>query len=356
MIELRRHIRDIPDFPKPGIVFRDITPLLADRDAFRALVDRFVERYRGRADVVLGIESRGFLIGAAVAYGLGTGIALVRKPGKLPSQTYAARYELEYGSDTLEIHHDAIGAGHRVLIVDDLLATGGTASAASETKTFGYYRAEILAALVNGVVLWVIVVFIVAEAWRRLHDPPPVAGRGLLALALLGLVVNAVVALRLRAHRARSLNLRGAYLHVLSDLLGSFGAAAAGLVIVLTGWNAADALASGLIAALILFGSWALVREAVDVLMEAVPAHIDVEALSRSLERVPGTDEAHDLPGWSLTTGRYALSAHAVVAVDHDADDAILAAMAAICAREFHIEHVTIQIEHESRRAAEPAH
>jgi adenine phosphoribosyltransferase len=132
MIEFRSRIRDIPDFPKPGIIFRDITPLLADREAFHAMVDRFVERYRGRADVVLGIESRGFLIGAAVAYGLGTGIALVRKPGKLPSRTYAARYELEYGSDTLEIHHDAIGTGHRVLIIDDLLATGGTASAAVE--------------------------------------------------------------------------------------------------------------------------------------------------------------------------------------------------------------------------------
>src|SRR6266849_3980630 len=114
MIDLRRRIRDIPDFPKPGIIFRDITPLLADREAFHAMVDRFVERYRGRADVVLGIESRGFLIGAAVAYGLGTGIALVRKPGKLPAQTYVARYELEYGSDTLEIHHDAIGAGRRL--------------------------------------------------------------------------------------------------------------------------------------------------------------------------------------------------------------------------------------------------
>src|SRR5947208_7172888 len=132
MIELRRHIRDIPDFPRPGIVFRDITPLLADRDAFHALVDRFVERYRGRADVVLGIESRGFLIGAAVAYAMGTGVALVRKPGKLPSQTYAARYELEYGSDALEIHHDALRDHRRVLVVDDLLATGGTASAAVE--------------------------------------------------------------------------------------------------------------------------------------------------------------------------------------------------------------------------------
>src|SRR5438046_8061542 len=103
MIELRRHIRDIPDFPKPGIVFRDITPLLADRDAFRALVDRFVERYRGRADVVLGIEARGFLIGAAVAYGLGPGVALVRKPGKLPSDTSTGRYWLAYVRDALQI-------------------------------------------------------------------------------------------------------------------------------------------------------------------------------------------------------------------------------------------------------------
>jgi adenine phosphoribosyltransferase len=132
MIDLRTRIRDIPDFPKPGIVFKDITPLLADAEAFRAMVDRFVERYRGRVDVVLGIESRGFLVGAAVAYGLGTGIALVRKPGKLPWQKYAASYDLEYGSDALEIHHDAVGHGHRVLVLDDLLATGGTASAAVE--------------------------------------------------------------------------------------------------------------------------------------------------------------------------------------------------------------------------------
>jgi len=132
MTDLARHIRDIPDFPKPGVVFKDITPLLADAMAFRATVDKFVERYRGRADMVLGIESRGFIIGAAVAYGLGTGLAVVRKPGKLPARTYAARYDLEYGSDALEIHHDAVGDHHRVLIVDDLLATGGTASAAVE--------------------------------------------------------------------------------------------------------------------------------------------------------------------------------------------------------------------------------
>ena len=233
---------------------------------------------------------------------------------------------------------------------------------ASLTKTFGYYRAEILAALLNGVVLWVLVFFIGAEAWRRLADPPPVSGGGMLVLAAIGLVVNVLVALRLREHRHDSLNLRGAYLHVISDLLGSAGAVAAGVVIIATGWTVADAVASAVIAALILFSSWTLVREAVDVLMEAVPAHVDVDALRQALERVPGTEEVHDLHVWSLTTGRYALSAHAVVAKaahsdgTHALDDRILAAMAELCARDFHIEHVTIQIEHESRRDVEPAH
>jgi adenine phosphoribosyltransferase len=130
MTDLKRFIRDIPDFPKPGIVFKDITPLLADAEAFRVMIDALVAPYRGRIDAVLGIESRGFIIGAAAALALGTGIAIVRKPGKLPYRTHQASYQLEYGSDTLEIHHDAIGAGHRVLLIDDLLATGGTASAA----------------------------------------------------------------------------------------------------------------------------------------------------------------------------------------------------------------------------------
>jgi adenine phosphoribosyltransferase len=130
--ELRTYVRDIHDFPKPGIVFKDITPLLAAGAAFQAVVDQIADRYRGRVDMVLGIESRGFILGAALAYRLGLGLALVRKPGKLPHQTYAARYELEYGTDTLEIHRDAIGDRSRVLIVDDLLATGGTAAAAIE--------------------------------------------------------------------------------------------------------------------------------------------------------------------------------------------------------------------------------
>jgi adenine phosphoribosyltransferase len=130
--DLKLHIRDIPNFPKPGIIFRDITPLLADGEALHEVIDRLSQPYRGRIDMVLGIESRGFLFGAAAAYALGAGLAVVRKPGKLPAQTYAAQYALEYGRDALEIHRDAFGHPTRVLIVDDLLATGGTACAAVE--------------------------------------------------------------------------------------------------------------------------------------------------------------------------------------------------------------------------------
>jgi adenine phosphoribosyltransferase len=131
-MDLRAHIRDISDFPKPGIVFRDITPLLANGPAMRWTIDHFRERYHGSVDMVLGIESRGFIIGAAVAYALGVGLALVRKRGKLPVHTYRAEYELEYGSDVLEIHQDAFGHPTRIVIIDDLLATGGTARAAIE--------------------------------------------------------------------------------------------------------------------------------------------------------------------------------------------------------------------------------
>ena len=130
---LRARIRDIPDFPKPGILFRDLTPLMGDGVAMQTTVEMLVEKIAPhRADTIVAIESRGFILGAAVAYRLGLGLALVRKPGKLPHERYAARYELEYGTDTLEIHRDAFGDGSRVLIVDDLLATGGTASAAIE--------------------------------------------------------------------------------------------------------------------------------------------------------------------------------------------------------------------------------
>lgn len=123
-------IRDVPDFPKPGILFKDITPLLANGDGLRCVVDRLAERYRGKVDVVVGVESRGFILGAPVAYALGVGLCIVRKPGKLPHDTHTVSYELEYGRDTLEIHQDALPPGARAVVLDDLLATGGTAKAA----------------------------------------------------------------------------------------------------------------------------------------------------------------------------------------------------------------------------------
>jgi adenine phosphoribosyltransferase len=129
--ELKRIIRDIPDFPRKGILFKDITPLLRDPASFRRTVDLVAERYTGKKiDVVVGVEARGFVIGAALAYALGAGVILVRKPGKLPYKTHKTIYELEYGTDSLEIHQDAIQKGQRVLIADDLLATGGTMGAA----------------------------------------------------------------------------------------------------------------------------------------------------------------------------------------------------------------------------------
>ena len=133
MVDLNRYIRDIPDFPKPGIVFRDVTPLLLEPAALEGAIEALSAPFQNqRVDRVLGIESRGFLLGAPVALALGVGVGLVRKSGKLPYQTHRASYELEYGTDTVEMHVDTVEKGQRVLIVDDLIATGGTAAAAVE--------------------------------------------------------------------------------------------------------------------------------------------------------------------------------------------------------------------------------
>jgi adenine phosphoribosyltransferase len=130
---LRSRIREVPDFPEPGVSFKDITPLLADHTAFAAVVDAIVSYHgRGTVDKVAGIEARGFILGAAVAYHFGAGFVPVRKDGKLPSTTYSQAYSLEYGEATIEVHQDAFAAGERVLLVDDVLATGGTAAAAAQ--------------------------------------------------------------------------------------------------------------------------------------------------------------------------------------------------------------------------------
>lgn len=133
MKDLAAMVRDVPDFPKPGILFKDITPLLQDAEAFRQAIDRMADAWAGKKiDVVLGIEARGFLFASALAYKLNAGLVIVRKPGKLPYKTKSVTYALEYGTDSLQIHDDAIRAGQRVLIVDDVLATGGTVKAVTE--------------------------------------------------------------------------------------------------------------------------------------------------------------------------------------------------------------------------------
>lgn len=130
---LRERVRDVPDFPKEGIVFKDLMPLIADRDAFRLSIDLLGEWARPRRpDVILGAEARGFIFGGALAYALGCGFVPARKPGKLPWETVTATYDLEYGTDTLEVHADALGSDSRVIVLDDVLATGGTAQAKVE--------------------------------------------------------------------------------------------------------------------------------------------------------------------------------------------------------------------------------
>ncbi len=133
MDELKKKIREIPDFPKPGILFYDVTTLLKDPEGLRAAVDVFTQRYADRGiSKVLGIESRGFILGPVLAYNLNAGFVPVRKKGKLPAETLSVSYDLEYGTDTLEIHKDAVEPGERILIIDDLIATGGTAAATVE--------------------------------------------------------------------------------------------------------------------------------------------------------------------------------------------------------------------------------
>jgi cobalt-zinc-cadmium efflux system protein len=180
-------------------------------------------------------------------------------------------------------------------------------------RTFGLVRLEILAALVNGAALLVISGFIFVEAWQRLRDPVEIDGTIMLVVATLGLGVNVIGAVMLHSHAHENLNVRGAYLHVLGDLLGSVGAIGAGVIVLTTGWTPADPIISAIIGLLILFSAWHLVREAADVLLESVPAHVDMDAILDELRSVDGLDDVHDVHVWTLTSGFVALSAHGVI-------------------------------------------
>ena len=215
---------------------------------------------------------------------------------------------------------------------------------ATPEKTYGYMRAEILAALLNGGVLIVLSIFIFIEAWDRFTDPVEVRGGLMLAVAGAGLLVNVAAALMLHRSAGESLNVRGAYLHVLGDLLGSVGAITAAVIILATGWYPADPIISVLVGVLILWSSFKLVKESVDVLLEAVPSHLDLEEIRASIREIEGVTRVHDLHVWTVTSGYFAMSGHAVVD-DVERTQAVLRAIHERMHDEFGIGHVTVQVE-----------
>ena len=210
----------------------------------------------------------------------------------------------------------------------------------SETRTFGYLRLEILAAVANAVLLLGIAVIVVLEAIRRIGEPPDIAAGPMLVIALLGGAANLVGVALLHAPSRDSLNMRGAYLEVLGDLLGSAAVVIAAVVIVLTGWTPIDALASLAIGALILPRTLRLLREAVDVLLEASPRGLEVEDVRRHILDAPGVADVHDLHAWTITSGLNVVSAHVVMQPDAD-PPAVLDALCRCLSGDFDIEHST---------------
>ncbi len=216
---------------------------------------------------------------------------------------------------------------------------------ATPERSFGYQRAEILAALFNGVTLVAISIWIFIEAYSRLREPPEVLGNWMLAVAALGLLVNAVGASILSRSGGENLNVQGALRHVIADALGSVGAIVAALVIVLTGWRYADPLVSVAIGLLILASSWSLLRDSTNILLEATPRSIDAEEVGRRMAGAEGVVEVHDLHIWTITSGFPALSAHVLVSQSEDCH-ARRRDLEKLLAHEYGISHTTLQVDH----------
>jgi cobalt-zinc-cadmium efflux system protein len=225
-----------------------------------------------------------------------------------------------------------------------LLAAWFSARPATSNKTFGYHRLEILAALVNGVTLVVISILILYEAYQRWAAPPLVRGNVVMLIATGGLGINLISAWILHGRHEIDLNIRGAWLHVISDALGSVGAIVAGALMWLYGWYAADPLFSALIGILIVWSSWRLIRESTNVLLEGTPAHINLAAVEESILRTEGVDNVHDLHVWTITSGREALSAHVIHGYGVSQPDLLKELRAKLHDR-FGVDHLTIQME-----------
>ena len=241
---------------------------------------------------------------------------------------------------------DAVGIGLA------LLAIWFARRPATPEKSFGYYRVEIFAAIANAIILFGVAAYVLYEAMQRFAAPPDVIGPPMLVVATFGLVVNLVSMRLLHAGAQTSLNLRGAYLEVLGDLLGSVAVIVAGLVIIVTGWTPIDPIASVVIAGLILPRTWTLLREAVDILLQATPRGVQLEEVRRHVLRARGVVDIHDLHAWTLTSGQNVVSLHAVMEPDAD-PAAVLDELCACLTDDFDMEHSTIQLETADRRRLE---
>lgn len=256
-------------------------------------------------------------------------------------------------ADAAHMLTDAAGVGLA------LLAAWFASRPATPERTFGYQRSEVLAAVVNALLLFGVAGFVLVEAVRRFTSPPEVATGLMLGVAVVGLVANTISLLVLRGGQQESLNVRGAYLEVLGDLLGSAAVIVAAIVIALTGYTQADPIASALIGLMILPRTWGLLREAVDVLLEATPRGVDLTQVRQHLLDTPGVIDAHDLHAWTITSGLPVLSVHVVVAQDVLADGGggrVLDSLGACLAGHFDVEHCTFQLEEPTHQGHEHAH
>lgn len=235
-----------------------------------------------------------------------------------------------------------------------LFAIWFAARPATPQRTYGFYRAEILAATVNALVLFGISAYILYEAWQRFQAPPEVDSGPMMIVATIGLGINVFGAFLLFKASGESLNMRGAFFEVVSDMLGSIGVILAGAIIFFTGWQYADPLISVAIGLFILPRTWNLLREAVGVLLEGTPADINVASVEQMLLTMPHVEKVHDLHVWSLTSGMNALSVHVAVGKGHDAE-ALLEQINVALREQFKIDHSTIQIETVDRQQQEAA-
>lgn len=282
--------------------------------------------YRGadrRALLIAALLTAGFMV-AEAAGGIITGsLALLADAGHMLSDSFS--------------------------LVLALFAVSLAARPATSKRTYGFNRAEILAALVNGLLLVLVSIWVIYEAIRRLGEPVEILGRGMLIIAVLGLLINLVAAWVLYKGGGESLNVKAALRHVLADLVGSIGVIIAALVIMTTGWEPIDALISIFISVLIAASAWSILRESVDVLLEAAPNDLDTEEIGLAMARTEGVSQVHDLHVWQITSGFPTLSAHVLVKPETDCH-ATRRELERLIHDQFEIEHTTIQVDHTSEK------